>query len=103
MSAFSHPTTALAPRPVVKALHRPMTMFGVDRRLFLLALIAGAAAFNLFYSFLAGLLVTGAVYLGALVATWHDPQFLAIALTAGNGPRRYDPGKHVLVQVEVRR
>jgi Type IV secretory pathway, VirB3-like protein len=42
-------------RPVYKALHRPLTIWGVDRRLFFMALLLGAATFNLFYSFLAGL------------------------------------------------
>ena len=52
------PTThAPVVRPVHKALHRPLTVCGVDRRLFFLALLMGAATFNLFYSFLAGLLV----------------------------------------------
>ena len=41
-------------RRVHKALHRPLTVCGVDRRLFFLALLMGAATFNLFYSFLAG-------------------------------------------------
>ena len=36
---------------VYKALHRPLTVWGVDRRLFFLALMMGAAMFNLFYSF----------------------------------------------------
>ena len=30
-------------RPVYKALHRPLTIWGVDRRLFFLALLLGAA------------------------------------------------------------
>ena len=46
-------------RPVYKALHRPLTIWGVDRRLFFLSLLLGAATFNLFYSFLAGLLMFG--------------------------------------------
>jgi hypothetical protein len=44
-------------RPVYKALHRPLTVCGVDRRLFFLTLTMGAATFNLFYSFAAGLLM----------------------------------------------
>ena len=48
-------------RPVYKALHRPLTIWGVDRRLFFLALLLGAATFNLFYSFLAGLVMFGMV------------------------------------------
>ena len=46
-------------RPVYKALHRSLTVCGVDRRLFFLALLMGAATFNLFYSFVAGLLMWG--------------------------------------------
>ena len=38
----------------LQALHRPLTVCGVDRRLFFLALLVGAATFNLFYWFLAG-------------------------------------------------
>jgi type IV secretory pathway VirB3-like protein len=30
-------------RPVYKALHRPLTIWGVDRRLFFLSLLLGAA------------------------------------------------------------
>ena len=49
-------------RPVYKAIHRTLTVCGVDRRLFFLALILGAATFNLFYSFLAGLLMFLGLY-----------------------------------------
>ena len=60
-------------RPVYKAIHRPLTVCGVDRRLFSLALILGAATFNLFYSFLAGLLMFVGLYGFALWATRRDP------------------------------
>ena len=66
--------TAIVTHRVFKALHRPLTVCGVDRRLFFLALVVGAATFNLFYSFLAGLLVTAGLYVFALWATTHDPQ-----------------------------
>ena len=52
-------------RSVYKAVHRPLTIWGVDRRLFFLSLLLGAATFNLFYSFLAGLLMFGGLYGGA--------------------------------------
>ena len=61
-------------RPVYKALHRPLTIWGVERRLFFLAMLLGAATFNLFYSFLAGLLMFGGLYGGALWATRRDPE-----------------------------
>ena len=60
-------------RPVHKALHRPLTVCGVDRRLFFLALLMGAATFNLFYSFWAGVLVFSGLYGFALWATSRDP------------------------------
>ncbi len=89
-------------RPVHKALHRPLTVCGVDRRLFFLALLMGAAAFNLFYSFLAGLLIFGGLYAFARWATVRDPQMLQILLASSRARRRYDPGKHERFDVEVR-
>jgi type IV secretory pathway VirB3-like protein len=88
-------------RPVYKALHRPLTICGVERRLFFLALILGAAAFNLFYSFLAGLLMAGGLYGFALWSTTRDPEMLRILLTSAKTRRRYDPGKHDPLELEV--
>ena len=88
-------------RPVFKALHRPLTIFGVDRRLFFLALMVGAATFNLFYSFVAGLLMCGGLYGLALWATWCDLAMLNILLASSRARRRYDPGKHRHTAVEV--
>ena len=81
-------------RPVYKALHRPLTVCGVDRRLFFLALLVGVAAFNLFYSFLAGCLLFATLYAAAWWSAGHDPQLLQILLRAGQTRRRYDAAKH---------
>lgn len=80
-------------RPVYRSLHRPLTIGGVDRRLFFLALLVGAATFNLFYSFLAGCLLFGVLYGFALWSTKHDPHMLQILLRAGWGRTRYDAAK----------
>lgn len=88
-------------RPVYKALHRPLTVCGVDRRLFFLALMMGAATFNLFYSFVAGLLVAGGLYLFALWSTKRDPQMLRILLSSSRFRARYDAAKHEPFEVEV--
>jgi len=88
-------------RPVHKALHRPLTVWGVDRRLFFLALLMGTATFNLFYSFLAGLLVFGGLYLFARWATARDPDMLRILLSSSRIRRRYDPGKHEPFDLEL--
>src|SRR5258705_2727111 len=89
-------------RPVYKALHRPLTIWGVDRRLFFLALLMGAATFNLFYSFLAGLLVAVSLYGFALWSTKRDPQMLRILLSSSRFRARYDAAKHVRFNVDVR-
>jgi len=89
-------------RPVYKALHRPLTICGVDRRLFFLALMMGAATFNLFYSFLAGLLMFIVLYGFGLWATKHDPDMLRILLSSSRFRPRYDAIKHTRFDVEVR-
>ena len=89
-------------RPVYKALHRPLTICGVERRLFFLALLMGAATFNLFYSFLAGLLVAVGLYGFALWSTKRDPQMLRILLCSSRFRARYDAAKHARFNVEVR-
>jgi len=96
----------MAERPscrfVYKALHRPLTICGADRRLFFLALLLGGATFNLFYSFVAGPLMFAALYGFALWASCHDPQILRILLMSAKARRRYDPGKCERIRIEVR-
>ena len=90
-------------RPVHKALHRPLTVCGVDRRLFFLALTMGTGTFNLFYSFAAGLLMFAGLYLFALWATKRDPDLLRILLASSRFKTRYDAAKHDVFVLEVRR
>ena len=80
-------------RPVYRALHRALTVCGVDRRLFFLALLVGAATFNLFYSFLAGCLLFAVLYIFAWWSTARDPQMLQILLRSGAARSRYDSAK----------
>lgn len=100
---MSEPQTTPVCRPVYKALHRPLTVCGVDRRLFFLALLMGAATFNLFYSFAAGLLVFFGLYTFGLWATKRDPEMLRILLASSRYRTRYDAAKHRPVVIEVRR
>jgi type IV secretory pathway TrbD component len=90
-------------RPVYKALHRRLTVWGVERRLFFLAMLMGAATFNLFYSFLAGLLMFLGLYGFAWWATERDPDMLRILLSSSRARRRFDPGKHCRADVELLR
>ena len=89
-------------RLVYKALHRPLTICGVDRRLFFLALMMGAATFNLFYSFVAGVLIFATLYLFALWSTKRDPEMLRILLSSSRFKPRYDAAKHHPFELEVR-
>ena len=91
-----------AMRMVYKTLHRPLTVCGVDRRLFFLALLVGVAAFNLFYSFLAGCLLFATLYACARWSTVHDPQMLHVLLRASQARMRYDAAKHLPFVVEWR-
>ena len=90
-------------RPVYRSLNRPLTVCGVDRRLFFLALLVGAATFNLFYSFLAGCLLFVVIYGLAWGTAIHDPQMLQILLRSGHARARYDAAKHARVDLALRR
>jgi type IV secretory pathway VirB3-like protein len=90
-------------RPVYKALHRRLTVWGVERRLFFLAMLMGAATFNLFYSFLAGLLMFASLYAFAWWATDRDPDMLRILLSSSRARPRFDPGKHHRRDMEILR
>src|SRR5438067_9022744 len=89
-------------RPVFRSIHRPLTILGVDRRMFFLALLVGAATFNLFYSFLAGCLLFAVIYGFAWMSLSHDPQMLQILLRSGRSRARYDAAKYEPFLIEVR-
>ena len=83
-------------RPVYRTLHRPLTVCGVDRRLFFLALLVGAASFNLFYSFAAGCAIFATIYALAWWTTSNDPQMLRILLQSARLRARYDATRHAV-------
>jgi type IV secretory pathway TrbD component len=101
MAASTTARNAPAYRAVPRSLHRPLTIGGVDRRLFFLALLIGAAGFNLFYSLLAGCLLFAALYGFAAWSTARDPQMLLILLQSSRHRRRYDASKHNRIDVIV--
>jgi len=99
------PETANEParRATYKSLHRRLTVWGVERRMFFLALLMGAAAFNLFYSFLAGVLMFVSLYAFAWWATGRDADMLRILLSSSRARRRFDPMKHDVTDVRITR
>jgi type IV secretory pathway TrbD component len=79
--------------PVYRSLNKPLTIWGVERRLFFLAAMIGAAMFNFFGSFLGGILMFAGLFAAARWATATDPQMLRILLNSARFKSLYDPAK----------
>jgi type IV secretory pathway TrbD component len=86
--------------PVYRSVNRPLTLLGVERRLFFFAAIIGVATFNLMGSFLGGLLVFLALYFLAQWSTRNDPQMLRILLNSSRYKPLYCPVKFEPVRVK---
>jgi type IV secretory pathway TrbD component len=84
-----------------KAINKPLMILGAERKLFFVALIMGAATFNLIGSLLGGLLIFGSLFLMAQWATRTDPQILRILLNSSKFHREYDPAKYSDPSVRV--
>jgi len=87
--------------PVYRSINRPLTIWGVERGLFFLALMTGVGLFNFFGSLLDGGI--GFVALWALAAwtTKRDPQMLRILLNSSRARSRYDAAKFELPHIRV--
>lgn len=87
---------------VYKAMNRPLTVLGAERRLFFVALITGGAIFSLIHSLVGGigLFVVGVIV--ARIATRHDVEILRVLLNSGKFRRRYDPMKQDLIEITIR-
>ena len=85
----------LEPRstPTYRSLNKPLTLLGVERRLFFLALAAGTATFNLFSSLIGGIGMSLLLYGFGFWATAKDPAILSILLSATGTRASYDPLK----------
>jgi type IV secretory pathway TrbD component len=79
--------------PVYRAINRPLTILGAERRLFFAALVLGGAVFNLFGSLFSGIVMFAALLMPARWATRSDAQMLRILLNSGKFRRQYDPLK----------
>jgi type IV secretory pathway TrbD component len=91
----------LSVHAVYKSINRPLTIWGADRRLFLLALMLGAAVFNFFGSLVGGLIVFLALYAAARWLTATDPHLLRVLFNAGTVRAEYDPA--TLAPMTIRR
>ena len=89
--------------PVFKAMNRPLTVLGAERRLFFVALISGGAIFSLLHSLLGGigLFIVGVII--ARIATKHDVEILRVLFNSGKFRRRYDPMKWEPTPITIRK
>ncbi len=76
-----------------RSLSRPLTMFGCERKAFILSGTIGAAAWNAMNSLAVGLLLFAIGYGIGWFGTRNDPHMLLVIRAAAREKVRYDPGK----------
>ena len=87
---------------VYKVMNRPLTILGAERRLFFVALLAGAGIFNLVHSLAGGVLLFVVGLIAAQRATKFDPEILRILLNSANFKSRYDPMKWEPLEIRIK-
>src|SRR6478609_3128409 len=86
--------------PVYKSINKPLTVWGVERRLFFVAMVMGSATFTCFSSLVGAVLMFFGLYMCARHATKTDPQILRILMNSSKFKAQYDPLKRDFYQVE---
>jgi len=87
---------------VFKSMNRPLTILGAERRLFFVALVAGAGVFNLLHSLLGGLILFVCGLVAAQWATKFDVQILRVLLNSSKFKPLYDPAKYQPETIRIR-
>lgn len=85
--------------PVFRSLNRPLTILGVERKLFFFALLMGAGVSNLMKTLFGGILMFLLLYFIGRWATKTDPKILRFLLNSGRTKTQYDPMKFSPVAV----
>jgi type IV secretory pathway TrbD component len=88
---------------VFKAMNRPLTVLGAERRLFFVALISGGAIFSLMHSLGGGILLFVVGVIAARRATKYDVEILRVLLNSTKFRRRYDPMKWQSAEIQIAR
>ncbi len=88
---------------VFKAMNRPLTVLGAERRLFFVALITGGAIFSMLHSLIGGIGLFIAGVIIARIVTKHDVEILRILFNSTKFRRRYDPMKWEPTAIAIRR
>jgi type IV secretory pathway TrbD component len=78
---------------VYKAINKPLTVMGCDRRLFFASMTLAAGIWNLFDTLLGGVLTAAVALLVGRAITATDPQLPRIVLNSGKFAPEYDPFK----------
>jgi len=86
-----------------KAMNRPLTVLGAERRLFFVALISGGAVFSLMHSLVGGIVLFVAGVIAARRATKYDVEILRVLLNSTKFRRRYDAMKWQPVEIRIAR
>lgn len=84
---------------VHRSLSRPLTILGVERKLFFFAMCVGAGTFNMLGSFAGGSLMFLLLFAVARWAGNTDPQMLRLLFGSARLRREYDPAKFSPVTV----
>ena len=87
---------------VYKVMNRPLTILGAERRLFFVALLAGAGIFNLVHSLAGGVLLFVVGLIAAQRTTNYDAEILRILLNSANFKSRYDPMKWEALEIRIK-
>ena len=87
---------------VYKAMNRPLTVLGAERRLFFVALIAGGSVFSLMHSLVGGIVLFVLGVIVARIATKHDVEILRVLFNSSKFRRRYDPMKDDPLELTIR-
>ena len=87
---------------VYKVMNRPLTILGAERRLFFVALLAGAGIFNLVHSLAGGVLLFVVGLIAAQRATKFDPEILRILLNSAKFKSRYDAMKWEPLEIRIK-
>lgn len=88
---------------VYKAMNRPLTILGAERRLFFVALITGGAIFSVMHSLVGGIVLFVVGVIVARRVTKYDVEILRVLLNSTRFHGRYDPMKRQTTEIEVRR
>lgn len=79
--------------PVYKAINKPLTVMGCDRRLFFASMTLAAGIWNLLDTLLGGLFTALVALLVGRYITSTDPQLPRIVFNSGKFAPEYDPFK----------